>query len=110
MKGEVSVRFPQEGRAASSSSSSPSSPLNEDKPAGEADPRVLSRLKDFRREEASRKKVPAYVIFHDKTLVALAAIRPQDETALSKVSGLGPKKMELYAHRILELVNENDGA
>ncbi len=59
-------------------------------PAADAD--LLARLKAWRSEQASTQSVPAYVIFHDRTLAAIASSQPQDLDALSEVDGIGVKK------------------
>jgi ATP-dependent DNA helicase RecQ len=46
--------------------------------------------------------VPAYVVFHDRTLHEIAAIRPQTREELSAISGIGPAKLERYADELLE--------
>ena len=43
-----------------------------------ADPARIEALREWRRQEAARRAVPAYVVLHDRTLAALAAARPVD--------------------------------
>ncbi|HEU4402178.1 MAG TPA: ATP-dependent DNA helicase RecQ [Candidatus Polarisedimenticolia bacterium] len=74
-------------------------------PAGPApDPDLLGRLKSWRREEAQRRGVPAFVIFHDSTLEALASLRPRDRGSLRRVRGVGPAKIETYGDAVLQLL------
>ena len=68
------------------------------------DPELLARLKGWRTEEARRRAVPPYVVFHDSTLAAIAAARPRDRTALRGVRGVGPAKLEAYGEAVLRLV------
>jgi ATP-dependent DNA helicase RecQ len=72
--------------------------------AAEGDPVILERLKVWRREEARRQGKPSYVIFHDSTLEALAAVRPRDRDTLQQVKGIGPAKLEAYGDTLLELL------
>jgi ATP-dependent DNA helicase RecQ len=72
-------------------------------PSG-ADAALLERLKVWRAEQARGQSVPAYVIFHDRTLTEIAAARPADMDALSAVSGIGAKKLERYGPAVLDLV------
>jgi superfamily II DNA helicase RecQ len=65
---------------------------------------LLDRLKSWRSGEARRRGVPAYVVFHDTTLAALAAGRPGDMSALRAVKGIGPAKLEAYGDVLLKLV------
>jgi superfamily II DNA helicase RecQ len=53
--------------------------------------------------------MPPYIVFSDRTLVALAAARPATASALSAVPGVGPKKLELYAADLLRIVAEDAG-
>jgi ATP-dependent DNA helicase RecQ len=69
-----------------------------------ADPDLLSRLKAWRSGQARAQSVPPYVVFHDSTLAAIAAARPQDMDALSTISGIGAKKLERYGPDVLELL------
>jgi ATP-dependent DNA helicase RecQ len=68
------------------------------------DPDVLARLKEWRREEARRQSKPPYVVFHDRTLEALAAALPRDRAALGGVKGIGPAKLEAYGDALLRLL------
>ncbi len=70
----------------------------------DADPELLARLKGWRTEEARRKGMPPYVIFHDSTLVALAAARPRHREELRQVRGIGPAKLEAYGEALLQLL------
>jgi ATP-dependent DNA helicase RecQ len=72
-------------------------------PAG-ADEALLGRLKAWRANEAREQSVPAYVIFHDSTLAAIAAEQPEDLTALATISGIGAKKLERYGPAVLSVI------
>jgi superfamily II DNA helicase RecQ len=48
--------------------------------------------------------MPPYIIFPDRTLVALAAAQPRSEEALLQVRGVGPAKLEAYGERLLQLL------
>jgi ATP-dependent DNA helicase RecQ len=74
------------------------------RPAEEAsgDP-CFTALRDWRRRTALAQGVPAYVIFQDRTLAEIAALRPQDQAALSTVPGVGNTKLERYGQAVLEI-------
>ena len=72
-------------------------------PPADPDPALLERLRAWRRAQAKQKGVPSYVIFHDSTLGALAAERPQSREALGQVRGVGPAKLDAYGAALLEL-------
>jgi DNA helicase-2/ATP-dependent DNA helicase PcrA len=71
-------------------------------PTGDAG--LFERLRDWRRERASADGVPPYVVFHDKTLVAIAQAKPRSAAALSEIAGVGPAKIERYADELLAVV------
>jgi ATP-dependent DNA helicase RecQ len=75
----------------------------------EADPALLASLKSWRAAEARRRRVPAYIVFHDRTLLALAARHPTSAGELRTVPGLGPAKMESYADALLALLRRAPG-
>ena len=62
-------------------------------------------LKAWRAEVAKSHNLPAYVIFHDATLAAIAELNPQSLTALQGVSGMGAKKLEAYGAEVLRVVS-----
>jgi ATP-dependent DNA helicase RecQ len=68
------------------------------------DAKLLRRLKTWRAAEARRRGVPAYVVFHDSTLEALAIVRPRDRGALLSVRGIGPTKVETYGQDLLKVL------
>ncbi len=74
-------------------------------PTGDDDPDLLARLKIWRRREAAKTGAPPYVIFQDKTLAAIAAAKPADLMALSRVPGIGEKKLERFGATVLALIN-----
>jgi DNA helicase-2/ATP-dependent DNA helicase PcrA len=70
----------------------------------EVDDALFQALKDWRRDLARARSVPAYVVFRDATLVELASVRPTSPHALLDVTGIGPTKAELYGDDVLALV------
>jgi ATP-dependent DNA helicase RecQ len=73
-------------------------------PSGPVDPERIEALRDWRRREAARRSVPAYVVLHDRTLAALAAARPATLSALADVPGIGPAKLEAYGADLLAVI------
>jgi DNA helicase-2/ATP-dependent DNA helicase PcrA len=69
-----------------------------------ADRPLFDALRIWRTQRAKAAGVPAYVIFDDKTLVAVATRRPRDPHALRSVPGIGPVKSERFAGEVLEIV------
>ncbi|WP_322758691.1 DNA helicase RecQ [Synechococcus sp. CBW1107] len=71
---------------------------------GEADPQLTAALKSWRTDQARQQGVPPYVVFHDRTLLELAARRPSTLAELGSVGGIGAAKLERYGTDLLELL------
>jgi DNA helicase-2/ATP-dependent DNA helicase PcrA len=68
------------------------------------DEETFQRLRDWRSRTAAEAKVPAYVVFTDATLVAIAETRPRDTAGLAAVPGVGPAKLDKYGEAVLTLL------
>jgi ATP-dependent DNA helicase RecQ len=64
----------------------------------------MERLRAWRREVSAAQGVPAYVVFHDKTLAEIAGRRPGSLAELGQVPGVGPAKLERYGEQVLTLL------
>ena len=64
----------------------------------------FAALKAWRAEVARAHNLPAYVIFHDATLAAIAALTPRTLDDLQGISGIGAKKLEAYGADVLRVV------
>ncbi|MFC0677148.1 DNA helicase RecQ [Lysobacter korlensis] len=62
----------------------------------------FTALREWRAETAREQNVPAYVIFHDSTLRAIAEAAPEDLDELSRVPGIGSTKLDRYGEAVLE--------
>ncbi|MXZ09595.1 MAG: DNA helicase RecQ [Gemmatimonadetes bacterium] len=65
---------------------------------------LFEQLRTKRRELAEAEHVPAFVVFHDRTLREMAAQLPQSVEAFGRVSGVGPVKLEKYADVFLPII------
>ena len=109
LRGEQTVML-REALAAPSSSRSRRTPSA--KPAAaavaagltEAGQARFAALKAWRAEVAREHNLPAYVIFHDATLAAIAALAPHSLDDLQTVSGIGAKKLQAYGLEVLRVV------
>jgi ATP-dependent DNA helicase RecQ len=107
LKGDVTVRLrasvstPADRKAKRTASGAT-------KPAPIAlDPAAQQRydaLKAWRAEVAKSHNLPAYVIFHDATLAAIAQAEPHDLDTLQGIAGIGAKKLEAYGKEVLRVV------
>ncbi|MDB4908420.1 MAG: ATP-dependent helicase, RecQ family [Gemmatimonadetes bacterium] len=69
---------------------------------------LLARLRALRSSIAKEERVPAYVVFADRTLAEIAARRPRSINSLGDVKGVGPVKLDKYGERFLEVVRNAD--
>ena len=70
---------------------------------GAAQARFIN-LKAWRAEVAQAHNLPAYVIFHDATLAAIAQMAPRTLEDLQGISGMGAKKLQAYGEEVLRVV------
>ncbi len=73
----------------------------------DVDEALMAALVDWRRRLARSAAVPAYVIFHDRTLRAIASTRPLTRSALLGIDGIGPVKSSRYGDDVLAIVREH---
>ena len=66
---------------------------------------LLAALKAQRRALAEAARVPAYVIFNDRTLIEMAETRPANLDQMAAIGGVGAKKLERYGQVFLEVIN-----
>jgi ATP-dependent DNA helicase RecQ len=65
---------------------------------------LFQSLRELRKSIADEQGVPAYIVFSDKTLRAMAETRPSTPQAFLAVSGVGPLKLERYGEAFMEAV------
>ena len=105
LRGEVTLTLRQETKAVRKrKASAKASEL------GPADTSLYEVLKDCRKRLAEDAGVPPYVIFHDKTLVEIAARRPSTDAELLELHGVGEAKLEKFGEVFLAAVGEYAGA
>ena len=68
------------------------------------DDELLAQLKEWRLKTSKEMGVPAYVVFTDNTLIAIAESLPTDDAALTAIPGIGARKLEQFGEAVLELV------
>ena len=66
---------------------------------------LLSALKAKRRALAEAAKMPAYIVFTDRTLIEMAEKRPATPDEMARIGGVGAKKLEQYGRAFLEVIN-----
>lgn len=99
LKGEASIQLRKDSiRKATSRRPAVKAMVNEE------DAPLLSALKAKRRALAEAAKVPAYIIFNDRTLVEMAEKRPNTLDEMAAIGGVGAKKLERYGDDFLEVI------
>ena len=68
------------------------------------DEELYERLLAWRAATAAEQKVPAYVVFTDATIVAIAERRPGSPPELLAIAGIGPRKLGQYGAEVFALV------
>ncbi|MCG6970859.1 MAG: DNA helicase RecQ [Gammaproteobacteria bacterium] len=68
------------------------------------DQTLYDALRELRRKLADEQGVPAYIIFHDKTLQEMARLRPQKLADLQFVSGVGEQKLKRYGQAFMDAI------
>src|SRR5581483_6234555 len=86
--GRVPARAPERRRA---TTAPPESPL-------------YAALAAWRGRRARVERIPAFRVFHNRVLAAIAGARPTTREELAEVSGVGPAKLDRYGEEVLEVV------
>jgi ATP-dependent DNA helicase RecQ len=71
---------------------------------GEAGQRRFEALRSWRLQQAREQGVPPYVVFHDRTLIEIAAREPLSLEALGSVAGVGQAKLDRYGEAVLAVL------
>jgi len=109
LRGEVQMLLRQPAAPTKRSKSSRSGASGSRRSEAEADLDAAAQarfdaLKAWRAEVAKEHNLPAYVIFHDATLAAIAAAGPRSVDDLHGISGIGARKLEAYGDEVLRVV------
>ncbi len=70
------------------------------------DPTLFERLREWRLAVAREAGVPAYVVFTDATLTAIAERTPTEAGGLTDISGVGQRKLDLYGAEVLAILDD----
>jgi ATP-dependent DNA helicase RecQ len=70
---------------------------------------LFEALRAWRSHEAKSQHVPPYVIFNDRTLTEIAAVKPGSRAALAEVNGVGEGKLARYGAAVLDVVRSFEG-
>jgi len=105
-EGEVRLRLLAERAPTRARGARARAPVGDDgAPLSLAERDCLDALKAWRAQVAKEHNLPAYVIFHDATLRAIAQRRPADVGDLDGINGIGEKKRAAYGEAVLAVVS-----
>ena len=109
LRGERKLLFRRDGPAGRRKDRTPA-PRGLDSEISGAEAALFEALRAERSRLAREQGVPPYVIFHDATLIAVARRRPRNLAELSRVPGIGERKIERYGALLLAVVAEGGEA
>jgi ATP-dependent DNA helicase RecQ len=110
---ELATRLEASGRAALRKKKTPAEkgisaglrqPLSPGAGFSPDDEGLFTELKDLRRRLAAERRVPAYVVFSDATLLEMARTKPQSAAELLTISGVGTMKLDRYGEVFLAAI------
>ncbi len=98
LKGEAEITLRQDTLGSKERRPAPKALVSDE------DAPLLSALKAKRRAFSEAQRVPAYVVFNDRTLIEMAETRPQSLDDMARIGGVGAKKLEQYGAAFLEVI------
>lgn len=98
LRGSGTIQIPIEGAF------SIRSPLPDESQAH--DPELFERLRDLRKRLAADAGIPPFLVFSDRALIDMAAVRPRSERELLTINGVGEAKLIRYGAAFLGLIAE----
>ncbi len=66
---------------------------------------LLNKLKSLRLDIAKQRRLPAYAVFHDSTLIQMSQNKPTNEIDMLEIDGVGPTKFKKYGELFIDLIN-----
>ena len=70
----------------------------------DVDQDLYENLRATRQQIAKKRRLPAYVIFHDKTLIELAKAKPQNLDEMLDITGIGESKLRKFGQELLNVI------
>ena len=98
LRGEDSIMLRRDTLVVKSQRAAPKALVSDE------DAPLLSALKAKRRALAEASKMPAYIVFNDRTLIEMAVQRPQSLDEMAHINGVGAKKLERYGEDFLSVI------
>jgi ATP-dependent DNA helicase RecQ len=109
LKGERKVRFRKDPRSTRNKKPNKTpAKLTPDLLSDDARP-LFEKLRRLRLDISKKLGMPPYVVFHDKTLMEMAAHKPENRTEFLRINGVGEQKAGKFADAFLKAINEGKG-
>ncbi len=105
-----SAGSPSAGSPSAGARSAPATTTHLELDAGAVRPPLqdlVAALKTWRLAEAKKRRIPAFYVMSDRTLAAIAAAQPRDESALLAIKGIGPALVRKYGQAVLAIVGQS---
>ncbi|MBL7180894.1 MAG: DNA helicase RecQ [Pseudomonadota bacterium] len=109
LRGEQSVRFRKDPMPIKAKHPPRTTRKYENEFVDQASTDLWEKLRALRLKLAKEQGLPPYIIFHDRTLQELVAYLPRSLKEMSRISGIGERKLELYGEKFLGLILEHLG-
>ena len=106
LKGEVPVQLRESVGRRAQTHAQEQRPTSRRRQPGARRAGALHQPQAWRAEVAREHNLPAYVIFHDATLAAIAERNPASLDDLQGISGMGAKKLEAYGSEVLRVMRQ----
>jgi ATP-dependent DNA helicase RecQ len=109
LRGERKVRFRKDPGATRSQNRPKAGSRHKVDAAGGETGSLFEKLRRLRRDISKKLGVPPFVVFHDKTLMEMAARQPKDLEAFLQISGVGEQKAARFGDAFLKAINAEAG-
>lgn len=70
----------------------------------ESDEELFEKLRELRMKISKEEKVPPYIVFSDKTLIQMCAVKPATKDEMLTVSGVGEAKYQKYGEQFIKVI------
>jgi len=107
LRSEREVRFRKDPRLIKDKKATKTSPRHKPDFLNDDARQLFEKLRRLRLDLSKKLGVPPYVIFHDKTLTEMAALKPNSRGEFLQINGVGEQKAEKFADVFLNAINED---
>jgi ATP-dependent DNA helicase RecQ len=107
-RARLQVALPAERTASAGRKRAPATSGGGGDDDGPVDEPLFAKLRELRAKLAKEERLPAYCVFHDRTLAALARQRPGTLDEMATVPGVGPSKLAKYGAAFLDALRAPD--